>query len=120
MNKLDRMIEEALSEEDRAIMAETSQRGVFEELFGQLSGRNAWIKWISYLYIAVFVVLFFWATWNFFAATDALVALRWGIGAVVAVLFVTVLKLYLFTEMQTDRIMRELKRVELMLAAREK
>jgi hypothetical protein len=120
MNKLDKMIAEALSEEDREIMAQTSQRGVFAELFGQLSGHNAWIKWVSYLYIAVFVGLFIWAAWNFFAATDVLVALKWGVGAVVAVMFVAVLKLYLFTEIQTDRIIRELKRVELMLAAREK
>ena len=120
MDKLDRMIAEALAEEDRAIVEATNERGVFAELAAQLTGHNAWVKWVTYLYITVFVALFIWATWQFFAATDALVALKWGLGAVVAVLFVSVLKLYLLTEIQTDRVVRELKRVELMLAARQK
>jgi Family of unknown function (DUF6768) len=120
MDKLDQMIAEALSEEDRAIMAETGERGVFAELAAQLSGHNAWVKWVSYLYIAVFAGLFFWTAWEAFTATDLLVALKWGLGAVLSMIVVGMLKLYLFTEMQTDRVIRELKRVELMLAAREK
>jgi len=120
MDKLDRMIAEALAEEDREIVEATNERGVFAELAAQLSGHNAWIKWVTYLYITVFAALFFWAGWQFFAATDALVAVKWGLGAVVAMLVVAVLKIYLLTEVQTDRVIRELKRVQLMLAAREK
>ncbi|SMH32008.1 DUF6768 family protein [Maritimibacter sp. HL-12] len=120
MDKLDTMIAEALAQEDREIVEATNERGVFAELAAQLSGRNAWLKWVTYLYIAVFVVLFIWAAWQFFAAAEALVALKWGLGAVLAMLIVAVLKLYLLTEIQTDRVIRELKRVQLMLAAREK
>jgi len=120
MEKLDRMIAEALAQEDREILEATNARGVFAELAGQFTGHNAWVKWVSYLYIAVFVVLFVWAAWQFFAATEALLALKWGVGAVLAMLIVAVLKIYLLTEIQTDRVIRELKRVQLMLAAREK
>ena len=120
MDKLDRMIAEALAQEDKEILEATNERGVFAELAAQLSGHNAWVKWVTYLYIVVFVVLFVWSAWQSFAAADALVALKWGIGAMIAVVFVAVLKLYLLTEIQTDRVIRELKRVQLMLAAREK
>jgi TRAP-type C4-dicarboxylate transport system permease small subunit len=120
MDKLDQLIAEALSEEDRAIMEETAQRGVLTEFLDQLSGRNAWLQWISYLYIAVFVGLFVWAGWQFFTATDPLVAVKWGLGAVLSMLVVGMVKLYLFSEVQTERVLREVKRLALIIAAREK
>ena len=120
MNKLDRMIEQALAEEDRALIEATVPRGFFAEFFGQLSGRNAWVGWLSTGAIFVYVALGLWCGYRFFAAADALVALKWGLGAVVSIMVIGMLKLYMFGEMQTARVLRELKRVELMLAAREK
>ena len=61
-----------------------------------------------------------WCTVKFFQTTDVLLALKWGLSASVLWLMATQLKLSLTPQMQADRVIREIKRVELMLAAREK
>lgn len=119
MDKLDRMIEEALAAEDRDIVARTAEQGFFAQFAGQLSGRNAWVNWLATGMIFVYLALMVWTGWHFFTATDALAAVKWGSGAVLSVIVIGMMKLYLFQQMQTDRVIRELKRVELMLAARE-
>ena len=43
-------------------------------------------------------------------------ALKWGLSAATLALMATQLKLSLTPQMQADRIIRELKRIELMLA----
>ncbi|GKY87145.1 DUF6768 family protein [Sinisalibacter aestuarii] len=120
MSKLDRMIEEALSAEERALMTETVEPGFFAQLFGQLSGRNAWVNWLATIMIFVYLGLLVWTGWHFFAATDALAAVKWGLGAGLSLVIIGMMKLYLFQAMQADRVIRELKRVELMLVSREK
>ncbi|MCB1331266.1 MAG: hypothetical protein KDK28_18235 [Maritimibacter sp.] len=119
MNKLDRMIEQALAEEDRALIEATVPRGFFAEFFGQLSGRNAWVGWLSTAAIFVYVGLGLWCGYKFFTVADPVISLKWGLGALLSVLVIGMLKLYMFGEMQTARILRELKRVELMLAVRD-
>jgi hypothetical protein len=58
-----------------------------------------------------------WCAIRFFGATDMLLAVKWGISGAVLMLAATMLKLSLMPQMQADRILRELKRVELLLAA---
>lgn len=120
MDKLDRMIAEALAEEDRSMLAETNPQSFFAEFFSQFSGHNAWVKWLSTVMIFVYVALTLWCGYEFFAATEAVAAVKWGFGASVSIVVIGMLKLYLFSEMQANRMIREMKRIELMLAAREK
>ncbi|MTI05340.1 hypothetical protein E1180_07410 [Roseibium denhamense] len=71
--------------------------------------------------MAVQIVLFLagiWCMTKFFAATDALPAVKWGITSSTLLLMAMNLKLSLWPQMQADRILRELKRVELMLLSR--
>ena len=120
MDKLDRMIEQALAEEDRAILEETQELGFFTQFTRQLAGPNAWVNWLVTFAIFPYVALAFWAGWKAYIATEALYAVKWGLLATVAIMAIGMLKLYLFQKMEADRIIRQLKRVELMLAAREK
>ena len=116
MDKLDQMIEAALAEEDRAIVEETRELGFFT----QFKGPNAWVSWMSTVAIFIYVGLALWCGYEFFTATEPLAAIKWGLGAAVSVVVIGLFKLFMFGEMQADRIIRELKRVELILASREK
>ena len=120
MDKLDQMIEQALAEEDRAILDETKELGIFAQFTRQLTGPNAWVNWLVTVAIIAYVALGFWAGWKCLIATEALFAIKWGLLAAVAIVAIGMLKLYLFQKMESDRVIRQLKRVELVLAAREK
>ena len=120
MDKLDRMIEQALAEEDRAILEETKELGFFTQFTRQMSGPNAWVNWLVTVGIFAYVAVAFWAGWKFYIATEALYAIKWGLLASVSIMAIAMLKLYLFQKMESDRVIRQLKRVELMLAARDR
>jgi len=115
MTKLDQMIEEALRDQDRAILDATEQQGWFALGLGQFRGKLGWVTWVIMLVqLALFIAGVIYAVY-FFAAKDSLAALKSGLPAAVLLLMAVQLKLSLMPQMQAERILRELKRVELLL-----
>ncbi|MBV7378042.1 DUF6768 family protein [Maritimibacter dapengensis] len=119
MNRIDRLIEEALSEEDRAIVEQTAERGYFRLGLDQFSGKLGWVTWVVMIVQSAMFVVGVWAAWQFFGAGDVLTALKWGIPAATLIVVATTLKLSLMPQMQADRVLRELRRLELMIARRD-
>lgn len=120
MDKLDRVIEQALAEEDRAILEGTQELGFFAQFTRTFLGPNAWVTWMSTAAIFIYAGLALWCGYEFFTAAEPLGAIKWGLGASVSIVIVGLFKLFMFGEMQANRIIRELRRLELMLAARER
>jgi hypothetical protein len=118
MNKIDRMIEEALAEEDSAVLEATAEQGYLALIVGQFRGKNGWVTWLSTVAMLAYGVLAVWTAWRFFTLEDPMQALKYGLVAVVSVIVVGMFKLNLLYTAQIDRVVRELKRVELMLANR--
>ena len=118
MTKLDDMIKEALAQEDRQILAETEELGWFALSRAQFTGKLGWVTWVIMIVQSAMFIGGVWCAVQFFAAAEVLVALKWGLPGAVLMLGATVLKLSLMPQMQADRIIREIKRVELLLATR--
>ena len=118
MSKLDQLIEEALSDQDKEIMRETQELGWFALGASQFTGKLGWVSWVLMIMQTGLFLLAVWTGWQFFAATDVLTALKWGLPAATLMIVATIIKNSLMPQMQADRIMRELKRVELMIAHR--
>lgn len=118
MSKLDDLIAEALSDEERGILRETEELGWFALGARQFRGKLGWVTWVVMIVQATMFLLGLWCGWKFFAATDPLIALKWGLPAAVLVILATILKTSLMPQLQADRVLRELKRVELMIAHR--
>jgi len=118
MNKLDKLIEQALTGEDRQILEDTRELGYFELGISQFRGKLGWVTWLITTLQTFMFLVSIWLAVRFFAAEDVLVALKWGLPAAVLMLAAFVLKLSLMPQMQASRVLRELKRVELMLALR--
>ena len=108
MQDIDRMIDEALEGENQTLFRETA-RGIF-------SGGMGWANAVLMVTQGVIFIAGVWAGWRFFQATDTLSALHWGLPAAVLVLMATILKTALMPVLQANRVMRELKRLELQIA----
>jgi hypothetical protein len=118
MSDLDRMIEATLNEEDRAFLARLDREpGYFNQVGGLLSGPLAWV---NLLLMIVQAALFFggvWCAWEFFHASDTIMALRWGLSASTLMIVSAILKIAtLWPSLQANRVLREVKRLELQLA----
>ena len=117
MQDIDRMIEEALDGEEQALFRETAREpGFFAQAFGLLGGPNGWVNVVMVVVQAALFVAGLWAVWRFFEAETALSALHWGLPAAVLVLMSLIIKLGMMPELQANRLMRELKRLQLQTA----
>lgn len=117
-SKLDTMIEEALKAQDVDILDETRELGFFALGLSQFRGKLGWVTWVIMIVQTVMFLTALWAGSRFFGATEVLPALKWGLSASVLFIVATQLKLSLTPQMQADRVIREVKRVELLLASR--
>ena len=115
-DKLDTLIREALEGEDRAIYEQTGELGYFAQAFGLFSGKWGWVSWVIMIVQLVLFLAGAWAAWRFFQTDDALGALKWGLPAATLLLMAAQMKLSLMPALQADRIIREIKRLELLLA----
>lgn len=117
---LDRMIQEALSGHDKEMLEGTTELGWFQLGLSQFSGKLGWVAWvIMIVQVALFLIGVYCAV-KFFGASEAVVALKWGISGGVLMLMATQLKLSLMPQMQADRVIREVKRLQLLVASHEK
>lgn len=119
MSKLDRLIEESLSSEERAFFAEHGEKSLVGQFGDLFRGRLGWVNAVSALaQIAMFAGALY-AARQVLVSSDAGMTLRWGLLAALLFLAMSVVKLMHWSQMQANRVIREIKRVEL-LAARVK
>ena len=117
MTDVERMIDEALAKEERALLASIGEEPAYvTQALALFDGRTGWVNLVLMVTQAVAFLGGIWAAVRFFAATDALEALHWGLPAAVLILGALVLKTALYPVIQTNRLLRELKRLELQVA----
>jgi hypothetical protein len=118
MRDIDTLIEEALGREEREILSRIGEDpGFFGMAFGLFSGRLGWVNVLLMVVQAVTFLAGAYAAWMFFEAGDAVTQLRWGLPSAVLLILATMIKLGMWPQIHADRLMRELKRIELQLAS---
>jgi hypothetical protein len=117
MRDLDQMIDEALDAEERDLLRSIGEEpGFFAQAFGLFGGAAGWVNLLLMVVQGALFVAGAWAAWNFFQAAEALAALRWGLPAAVLLITALIIKMAMWPTLQTNRVIRELKRLELQLA----
>ncbi len=118
MTSIDDLIKEALTEQESEIIKSTEELGYYSLAMGLFSGKLGWVSWVIMLTQSVMFVAGVWAAWRFFGTADVLLAVKWGLSAAVLLLMAGMLKMSLMPQIQADRVLRELKRVELLILHR--
>lgn len=119
MRDLDKLIDEAIDKEERELLRRIGEEpGFFDQAFGVFSGRTGWVNAVLMVVQTALFVAGAWAAWMFFAAGEPVTQLRWGLPAAVLLLMALIIKMSAWPVIQTNRILRELKLVELQLARR--
>lgn len=120
MSDTDMRIEQALDAEERELLRSIREEPAYvEQALGLFKGRTGWVNMVLMVVQGALFVGGVWAAWNFFGETDALTALHWGLPAAVALLMSLAIKLALYPVIQSNRVIRELKRLELLIASRD-
>lgn len=114
---LDHLIEAALSGQDRDILEGTQELGYFQLGLKQFGGKLGWVTWVIVLVQSTMFLIGLWCAVRFFGATEVLIAVKYGISAAVLLLMSLVMKMSLWPQMQADRVIREVKRLQLLVAS---
>ena len=116
MKDFDELIGRALTDEDRALLARHGEPGYFTQALGLFRGPSAWVMWVLYATTLVAFAGALAALWQTWHATDAVVAVRWGVLALFGFQVVTLCKMVMGGRLESGRLARDLKRVELQVA----
>lgn len=118
LKDLDQKIQEALRRQDDLdeTLAAPSDEGLIEMLIGVFRGRMVWLNIYGMALGIAFMGLAVWFVVRFFQTSDVKAALAWGLGFVVATLFVAMLKIWFWMEIEKNTVLREVKRLELQVA----
>ena len=116
MKDVDRLIDEALDAEERELLRTLDEPGFFTQTIGIFEGPTGWANVVMMGALLVLFVAGVWAAWNFFEAAEPVTQLRWGLPAAVLLILATMIKMALILRMEGNRLLREVKRVELQIA----
>jgi hypothetical protein len=76
----------------------------------------AWVMWVVNVAAGIAFLAGLYALWRMTAAPDALVAVKWGVGSLFLFQVTTLCKSFMGVHMEANRMLRELKRLELQVA----
>jgi hypothetical protein len=117
MNDLDRKIQAALRR-DHAGDSLADDPNIAEEVITAFRGRRRWVyTFVIVTQIAALIGLVL-ATMRFYQAVEVTTQLRWGGLSLVLFLMISLVKIWFWLEIQSNRVLREVKRVELLLVSR--
>lgn len=116
-DEMDKLIAAALSAQDRDILQNTEELGYFQLGLKQFGGKLGWVTWVIMLIQTALFLAGVWCAVQFFGASDLLLAVKYGISGAVLLLMSLIMKMSLWPQMQADRVIREVKRLQLLLAS---
>jgi len=116
MTNLDNAIRDALSKEDAEFLARFEDEGPINEVFGTFKGSWGLMNMFAALLTFAAFGFFVYAMLQIASTQDVRMTVLWSAGAIVSALFVAMLKMYFWMEMNKNVVLREVKRLELQVA----
>lgn len=113
MEEIDRLIKNTLSQEESKFYDALDEQGISDMVFGLFRGKNAWINILLNVVIIIFFGGFIYCSIQFVNAESTDGFVKWGLGSLVLLLNICMLKLYAWMQMDKNAILREMKRLEL-------
>ena len=111
MSDIDQRIREALQKSGATDTA--GEPNMAEELIETFRTRHRWLHVMAVVFIFSLLAVAVWSGWRFALADATRDQLLWGAACLAAFVSTGFLKIYFWMEIHTNRILRELKRVEL-------
>ncbi|MEO1434905.1 MAG: DUF6768 family protein [Bacteroidota bacterium] len=112
MRKIDELIEQALSEEERNYFHQLDEQNLWQMIGGLFRGKLGWVSVMALMMSGTFFALFIVSVVRLVQADDLLLAFKWGIATVIFFLMTQILKIWQWMQLDKNALLRELKRLE--------
>ncbi|MEP2023471.1 MAG: DUF6768 family protein [Reichenbachiella sp.] len=115
-NEIDEMIKTALSNEEAAFYEDLKEQSPFEMIGGLFEGKMKWWTIGNVLVSISFIALSVFCLFKVLEVENTNSLIRWSLGLIGAMSVPTMLKLWNWSQMNKNAMMRELKRLQLLIA----
>ena len=114
--KIDELIKETLSADDAKFYDELEEQNLFAKLGQAHKGKMGWlVSVMTIMHIIIFIV-FVYCTVQFFNTEVTKELIKWSAAGFLCLVFMGMMKLYIWMQMDKNDLLRELKRLELQVA----
>jgi hypothetical protein len=117
MEDIDQLIKDTLSQEEAKFYDDLNEQNVLGMIFGLFKGKNAWLLVMMNVVTVIFFGLFIYCLVQFFEVEETKDLLKWGLGSIVFLIGVSMLKVFAWMQMHKNALLRELKRLELQVTS---
>ena len=115
MEDIDKLIKETLSKEEAKFYEDLEEQNILQMLTGLFHGKNKWLMYVMNFMTLIFFALFMYCMVMFFGTDQTNELIKWGIGGLMFLMVLSMLKLFAWLQMDKNALLRELKRLELQL-----
>lgn len=117
MEDIDKLIKDTLNEEESKFYDSLEEQNILQMILGLFKGKNKWIMFLMNFMTLVFFALFIYCVIQFFDTDIQKEYLKWGIGSLVFLFGVSMLKIFAWMQMDKNALLREMKRLELQISS---
>jgi hypothetical protein len=117
LEDIDQLIKDTLTQEEAKFYDTLEEQNVLGMVGGLFTGKNRWINILMNIMTVIFFGLFIYCVVNFFDTTVTNELLKWGLGSLVFLIGVSMLKVFAWMQMDKNAILREMKRLELQVSS---
>ena len=114
--KIDELIKEALTEEESKFYDNLDEQNVFQMLGGLFQGKNKWIIFLFNVVMFIVLGLLIYCVIQFFNTDVTNELIKWSLAIITGLLMISMLKMFLWMQMDKNSIKREIKRLELQVS----
>lgn len=114
--KIDLLIKEALTEEERKFYDNLDEQNVFQMLGDLFNGKNKWIIILMNIVNLIVFGLLIYCIVQFFNTDVTNELIKWLAAGFICLMTVSMLKMFIWMQMDKNSIKRELKRLELQVS----
>ncbi len=114
--KIDVLIKEALTEEESKFYDKLDEQNIFQMLGGLFQGKNKWIILLFNVVMLIVLGLLIYCVVQFFNTDQTNDLIKWALAIVTGLMMISMLKMFIWMQMDKNSIKRELKRLELQVS----
>lgn len=115
--KIDELIKESLDREEAKFYDQLEEQDLFGKMGGVYKSKLGWLTILMNMVHLIVFALFVYCIVQFFNTSDTNSLIKWSSAGFLCMIVMGMLKLFVWMQMDKNDLLRELKRLELLIAA---
>ena len=115
--EIDKLIKETLTQEEAKFYDELEEQNIMQMVIGLFQGKNKWMMYMMNIVTVLVFGVFVYCAFQFFNSDVTNELIKWSIIGTFCMLIVSMLKMFVWMQMDKNAVLREIKRLEIQVSS---